>query len=510
MEERTEKRVSLKVALICMLLLALVLIGGFAVFKISTHVVFLLAILLVGIVGLCSGFKVNEIETYFVDGGKNAVLVALILMTVGTVVGSWIVSGIVPTIIYYGLDMLSPSVFLVTGFFMECIISFFVGSSYSAIATLGVAFMGIGLGLGIDPGLTAGMVVSGAIFGDKMSPFSDTTNLAPAVAGTTIFRHINSMLYTTVPATIVTAILFGVIGMSSVSGELDTTAIQNINNALRANFNINPVLLIVPMFTIIIAIKKVPPLIALLLGALAGTAAAFLFQGGFYDFKTIMNALGTGFTIDSGVAEVDKLLNRGGMMGMMGTSSLALLALGLGEMLQRMGVLAVVLEKMDRFVRTPRSLVITTLATCLLTICLTASQYIAILLPGQVMKNAYTRLGIEKRVLSRTLEDGGTIFAFLIPWSTTGIYVTGVLGVPVSEYVPYTFIAFLCPLMAIFYAMTGIAIFKEKTAARMGRWKKRQKTGLHYSAFSKGRLIKAAPLCYTGANKKSMNGGGGF
>ena len=183
-------------AVVAMIVLALVLIGGFIVLQISTHVVFLLAIL--------SGFTKEDLQEFFVDGCKGAVLVALILMTVGTVIGSWIVSGIVPTIIYYGLEILSPKVFLVFGFFICCIITFFVGSSYSAIATLGVAFMGIGLGMNINPGLTAGMVVSGAIFGDKMSPFSDTTNLAPAVAGTDIFKHINSMLYTTVPATLLT------------------------------------------------------------------------------------------------------------------------------------------------------------------------------------------------------------------------------------------------------------------------------------------------------------------
>ena len=204
MDKVKEKKVSVGMAVFAMIVLALVLIGGFIVLQISTHVVFLLAILAMGIIALLSGFTKEDLQEFFVDGCKGAVLVALILMTVGTVIGSWIVSGIVPTIIYYGLEILSPKVFLVFGFFICCIITFFVGSSYSAIATLGVAFMGIGLGMNINPGLTAGMVVSGAIFGDKMSPFSDTTNLAPAVAGTDIFKHINSMLYTTVPATLLT------------------------------------------------------------------------------------------------------------------------------------------------------------------------------------------------------------------------------------------------------------------------------------------------------------------
>lgn len=460
--DNNQKSVNMGLALISMIILAFILIGGFAIFKLGNHVVFLLAIVSMTIVALFGGFTLTEIQEFFVDGCRNAILVALILMVVGTVVGSWIVSGIVPTIIYYGLKMLTPSSFLVTGFLVCCIVSFFVGSSYSAIATLGVAFMGIGLGLGINPGLTAGMVVSGSIFGDKMSPFSDTTNLAPAVAGTDIFSHIKSMLYTTVPSLIITTILYWIMGSRQSVSQVNLETVESINNALISNFNINPILLIVPLITIVLAIKKVPPLISLLSGALAGVIAAFIFQTGFYDYKTILNSLGTGFSIETGMAEVDRLLNRGGIMGMMSTVSLAFLALGLGEILQKMGVLSVILNKMDRFIRTPRSLVITTLVTCLITIMLTASQYLAILLPGQVMKNAYTRLKIDKKVLSRTLEDGGTIFAFLIPWSTTGIYVSGVLNIDVIEYIPYAYLAILCPLFALLYAITGFAIFKEE------------------------------------------------
>ena len=386
-------------AVVAMIVLALVLIGGFIVLQISTHVVFLLAILAMGIIALLSGFTKEDLQEFFVDGCKGAVLVALILMTVGTVIGSWIVSGIVPTIIYYGLEILSPKVFLVFGFFICCIITFFVGSSYSAIATLGVAFMGIGLGMNINPGLTAGMVVSGAIFGDKMSPFSDTTNLAPAVAGTDIFKHINSMLYTTVPATLLTAVIYTVIGFNISENSMDASVIEGINSTLKENFNINPLLLIVPLFTIILALLKMPPLIALLLGAVAGTVAAFIFQTEHYDYQVILNALGNGFSMESGNADVDRLLNRGGIMGMMSTSSFALLALGLGEMLQRMGVLSVVLKKMEVFIRSSRSLVLTTLGTCLITTILTASQYIAILLPGQLMKEAYTKHKVSKPVL---------------------------------------------------------------------------------------------------------------
>ena len=462
METTQVKQVSVPMALIAMAVLALILIGGFAIFSITTTSVFLLAIVAMAIIGLISGFKLREIETFFLDGTRKAVQVAMILLTVGTVIGAWIVSGIVPAIIYYGLNVLSPKVFLVVGFAICCLISFFVGSSYSAIATLGVAFMGIGLGLNINPGITAGMVVSGAIFGDKMSPFSDTTNLAPAVAGTDIFKHIGSMLYTTVPATVLTAIIFTVMGFSIGESTMDTAIIDEINTALTANFHINPILLLVPLLTIVLAVKKVPPLIALLSGALAGIIFAFIFQLDHFSFQTILNAMGSGFSIDSGSASVDKLLNRGGILGVMSTVALCFLALGLAEILQRLGVLSVILKEMEVFIRGPRSLVLTTIVTCLVTTCLTASQYVSIIVPGELMKGGYTKYKVDKRVLSRTLEDAGTIFAFIIPWSTTGIYVSGVLGLDVMEYVPYCFLAILCPLIAVIYAITGFAIFKEK------------------------------------------------
>lgn len=462
---KAKKKVSTSLAMISMLLLIFIFIGGFAVISINTHAVFVIAIVAISIMALIGGHSMSEIQEYFLDGCRNAILVSMILMTVGTVIGSWIVSGVVPSIIYYGLEILSPKVFLLVGFIICCIISFFVGSSYSAIATLGVAFMGIGMGLGINPGLTAGMIVSGAIFGDKMSPFSDTTNLAPAVAGTDIFKHINSMLYTTVPATLITAALFTLQGMRINSTSVDMSIVSDINNTLLANFNISPLLLLIPVFTIILAVKKVPTLVALLISAVLATFVAFVFQSGFYSPKVILSALGNGFSIKTANAAVNRLLSRGGVLGMVGTSSLSMLALGLGEIMQRIGIIDVVLEKFASIIKGKRSLVVTTLGTCLVTTCLTTSQYIAIILPGEVLKNAYTKFKVDKRVLSRTLEDGGTIFAFLVPWSTTGIYVTSTLDIPVMTYFPYTYLALLCPLIALIYALAGIAIFPDESAS---------------------------------------------
>ncbi len=458
---KDNKQVSFGMAMLCMVGLAVIFIGGFGVFKISTQVVFLMSIVISAIIGLASGFSVKEIDEFFLDGCKNVILAAMILMSVGAVIGSWIVSGIVPTIIYYGLSILTPASFLVASFIICCILSFFTGSSYSAISTLGVAFMGIGIGLNINPGITAGMIVSGSVFGDKLSPFSDSTNLAAAVAGANVFDHVRSMLYTTIPAMVISAILYFVISMRYSAAELDMTVINNIKEVLKANFNINPILMVVPIFTIVLAVKKVPPVIALVSSALLGTIAALIFQSGIYDFKTIINALGNGFKMETEIAEINKLLNRGGMLGMMGATALAFLAVGLGEILQRIGVLNVVLVKMNKIIHSNAALVITTLVTSLIITILCASQYIAIILTGQIMKNEYTEFKVKKTVLSRTLEDGGTIFAYLVPWSTTGVFITGVLGVEVFTYAPYAFFCILCPIIATIYAFTGFGIFKE-------------------------------------------------
>ncbi|MDY0257627.1 Na+/H+ antiporter NhaC [Gudongella oleilytica] len=455
------REISFGLAVVCMLALAAIFIGGFGIFKINTQVVFLLAVVAAAVVGVISGFSLKEIDKFFLDGCKSVIMAAMILMSVGAVIGAWIVSGIVPTIIYYGLSVLTPASFLLTSFFICCILSFFTGSSYSAISTLGVAFMGIGIGLNINPGITAGMIVSGSVFGDKLSPFSDSTNLAAAVSDANVFDHVRSMLYTTIPAMLISAVLYFFISMRYSAADLDLTVIASIKDALTTNFNITPLLLIVPLFTIFLAIKKVPPVIALISSALIGIIAAFIFQGEFYNFKTIMNSMGTGFSINTDIAEINKLLSRGGMLGMMGATALAFLAVGLGEILQRIGVLNVVLSKMNKVVKSRPAVVITTLVVSLIVTVLCASQYIAIILTGQIMKNSFKEFKIGRTVLSRTLEDGGTIFAYLVPWSTTGVFITGVLGIEVFTYAPFAFFCIICPILAAIYALTGFAQFKE-------------------------------------------------
>lgn len=461
--EAEGKKLNFGTSLFIIILLTIIMAAGLAYLKISTQTVFILAIVAVSLVAISKGFKMSEIEEYFIAGCKKSMLVVAILMIVGAIIGTWIISGIVPSIIYYGLTVLSPRFFLVSGFLICCIVSFFTGSSYTSLGTLGIAFMGVGYGLGINPGLTAGMVVSGSVFGDKMSPFSDTTNMAPAAAGTDIFSHIRSMMYTTVPALIISAILYLVLGLKYGNSDMDLSKVKEISDSLLQNFTINPILLLIPVLTICLAVKKIPPLIALLIGAFAGVIAAFIFQGHHYGIKEILNSMATGFKMDSGIPEVDKLLNRGGISSMMSTVSLALLALGFGEILQRTGVLSAILSRTKAVTSSPRGLVIGALVTCLVTNMLTASQYMAIILPGELFQEAFKKANIKLNVLSRTLEDGGTIFSFLVPWSMAAIYASGVIGVPTMQYLPYAFLCLLCPIFAVVYALTGFAIFKEES-----------------------------------------------
>lgn len=458
--EAVEKKVSFGKAMLILFLVMLILSVGNVVFKLATEISFLFAVVAIVLVALSSGFKLQELQEYFLDGCRKSLLVVLILMSVGMVIGSWMVSGVVPSLIYYGLKFLSPTYFLLTGFLSLCIVSFFIGSSFATAATVGIAIMGIGYGMGIPPALTAGMVISGALFGNKISPFADTTNLCIAVADVDLVDHIKSMLYSVLPILVASACIYTYLGATFARESLDQSKINLITDTLAKHFTISPWLLLIPVFTIILAIRRMPPLIALILSSFAAVVVAFICQP--FDSGIIFASLSKGFSIKSGVAQVDTLLNRGGISGMMFIVVIALFVLGFGELLQRTGVVSAILEKVEYIVRGPASLVISTLTTGLITDMLTASQYMAILLPGQILKPAFIKFKIKRNVLSRTLEDGGTIFSFMIPWSITSLYLTGVLGVPTMESLPYAFQAWLTPLLATFYGLTGIAIWKDE------------------------------------------------
>ena len=454
-----KKTVRFPVAVMTLVIVAGIMSLGLAILKLNTMVTFILTFLAVCGIALCVGTKLNQLEDMILTGFRKTAQVCMIFIAVGMVVGSWIISGIVPSIIYYGLSIFTPSSFLALGFVVCCIVSFFTGSSYAALGTMGIAFMAIGYGMDINPALVAGMSVSGAVFGDKMSPFSDTTNMAPAASGTDVISHIKSMIWTIAPAFIISLVLYFVLGMryntTSPEAMQDLHAIMD---TLKASFTISPILLLIPVLTIVLVIKKVPATIALLAGAVMGVIVAFIAQPQF-TYTQVLTALASGFSGEFEVAAVGKLLNRGGISSMTSTIIYTIFAIELGEIMYQLGVLTVLLDKIRDRLEKPANLIITTLLSCLATVMLTTSQYMAILLPGEVFQDSYKKANVAPYVLSRTLEDGGTLFAFLVPWSAAAIYSSGVLGISAVEYLPFAFLPLLCPLFAIVCAITGIGVY---------------------------------------------------
>lgn len=463
-------------ALACIIGLVIILALGFAVFSFDTKVVFVFASVVVGGFLVAYGYKLDQVISWYIDGGKSAMEVILILMSVGTVIGTWMASGTVPSVVYWGLKFLTPTSFMIVGFLLCCLVSFFTGSSYSTLATLGVAFVGIGTGMDMPLGLVGGMVLSGAMFGDKMSPFSDTTNLAPAVAGTTVYKHIGSMIYTVTPSMIITFILYVVLSRNIDTGNAEMTLVNEMMTGIENTFNVSPILFLVPIFVLVLAILKVPPVIALVSSAFVAIVLGAFVQQGRVDLFTIVNSMGVGFSAETGIPEVDTLINRGGIAGMMDTVAWTILTLGMGHCLKEGGILGAFLEKILAHVRKPKQIVITTLIFSLVTACLTASQYLAIMLPGMLMRDQYTKFKLDKKVLSRTLEDGGTMFSFLIPWDTAGIYTATVLGISTLTYAPYAFLLWINPIIAAIYALIGFAQFKDTSANENAEESSRVKT----------------------------------
>jgi Na+:H+ antiporter, NhaC family len=411
------------------------------------------------IVAMLSGYTYAECQEAILYGCSIAMLPMLILMMVGVLVGSWIPAGTIPTLIYYGMLILSPSIFLATVCIVCCVASVTTGSSWTTGATFGVAFMGIGMGLGIPPAMTAGAVISGAIFGDKMSPLSDSTNLAAAVGEADLFDHIKSMMYTTVPATVIAIILYAIMGLRFTSGQIDTAQIQLILTALTDNFHISPIHFIPPILVVILAVKRVSGLAVMIIASIVGGIFAMVFQG--YGLSDVLNFMNYGFSSSTGIAEIDALLSRGGLQSMMWTISLGFVALSFGGLVEKTQVLSVLLEKMSSLVSSVKGLIVTHVFAAIAVNLFSASQYMAIIIPGRMLIPAYKQHKLLPQVLSRTSEDSGTVFSPLVPWGLCGVFFTGCLGVSTWEYMPYVFLSYLVPIIAIIYGFVGFAMFKE-------------------------------------------------
>ena len=425
------------------------------------------------IIGIANGYTWKELERGIVEGISLAMGAILILLMVGSLIGAWILAGVVPSMIYYGLAVLTPSVFFAAACVICCITSLATGSSWTTAGTVGVALVGIAAAQGLHLGIAAGAIVSGAYFGDKMSPLSDTTNLAPAMAGTDLFTHIRHMLWTTVPSIILALIIFTIIGLRSAAPS-DTTSVEAIRQAIAAQFTVGPHLLIPLAIVIGLVVMRVPALPALLIGALVGCVFAVLFQRAAVIAYVAQPELGTGlalvkgawislfdgFKLSSGNKPLDDLLSRGGMASMLPTVWLILAAMMFGAVMEATGMLQRIAATILSGVRGTGSLIGATLATAFSMNVVASDQYIAIVIPGRMFRAEFQRRRLHPKNLSRALEDGGTMTSALVPWNTCGAFMATTLGVATFAYAPFAFFNLINPLVSALYGFTGFTIEK--------------------------------------------------
>ncbi|HAY89328.1 MAG TPA: Na+/H+ antiporter NhaC [Bacteroidetes bacterium] len=410
-------------------------------------------------------FNKVSFDTMMDNVGSNLKSVSgaiLILLLVGSLAAAWLISGIIPAMIFYGIKLINPTVFLPTAVVISALISIATGSSWTTSATIGIALVAIGKAIGLPAGMVAGAVISGAYFGDKMSPLSDTTNLAAAMAGTQLFTHIKYMAYTTVPTIVITLIVFSVFSFTYDVGDVEGTEV--LLSAITEKFRITPWLFVVPLAVIALIVKKVQPLIALLAGTLLGCVAAIFFQpelvwgSGAAIYKQLMSAITTGVSIETTNASLNDLFSSGGMSGMLGTVWLIICAMVFGGVMEAIGALARISQALLSLANTVFGLFASTVASCLALNVTASDQYLAIVVPGKMFEKAYKDKGLAPENLSRTLEDSGTVTSALIPWNTCGAYQSGVLGVDVSEYFVYAIFNYLSPFMTLLFAAFKIKI----------------------------------------------------
>lgn len=436
--------------------IAVVLFGGL-ILRVGFLVPLMLATTVAAILSMAAGFTWKEVEKAMVTGVQRIIVVTCILFLVGTLIGVWIQAGVIPYFLYIGLKLLSPSFFLVSCVLVCAVFSIMTGTSFGTIGTAGLALLGVGEALGFPAGLTAGAIVSGAYFGDKMSPVSDTTNLASGITGTNIFSHIGSMLYTTVPATLVALAIYWFMGLRHSGGTMPD--LTPITTALSGSFHMSFLLVIPPVVLMVLALRGMPPIPTLLIAILAGVLCAFIFQDG-VTLKGIFKVATDGYVSKTGEALVDKILSRGGLTSMYFIVFLLLLAMTLGGILEGTGALKTVVDSLTRVVKGTGGLIVAVVASCYLMAIGTGNGMLSIIVPARAFADKFKEKGIQSRVLSRTLEDSATLGIALVPYSMAAFFIVGVLKVEAMDYIPYAYLNWIVPIFSILYGFTGFAIWK--------------------------------------------------
>ncbi len=465
---RTKKKPSLGIALLPLLSVMILLLCCLLFLKIEIHIPLLVGTVIAAVLAVfVLHYSWAEIEKGIFDSIYSGMQPILITGIIGFIIGAWILGGIVPAIIYYGLKILSPNFFLVTCMLLCSVVSVATGSSWTTAGTVGLALIGIGRSMGIPAPIIAGAVISGAYFGDKMSPFSDTTNLAPAIAGSTLFDHIRHMVYTTGTSYVLAIIGFSVLNRRYTADTMDVAMIQQTMETLKETFYISPVLLLPLAFIISMVIFKIPAIPGLMLSVLMGLLCAGVFQGA--DFTLMGEVLQYGFTSETGNVLVDELLTRGGLQSMMWTLSLILCSLSFGGVMASTGMLEEIATAILHLAKSTGSLITATVVTCIFMNLASGEQYLSLLITGRMYKDEYAKRGLAPQNLSRALEDSGTLTSPLIPWCTCAVAMSTYLGVSTISYLPYCLLNLINPFISIIFGYTGITIFRLHTEGKEAR-----------------------------------------
>lgn len=472
-DEREIKEPKLTHAIFSFFALVAVMSVGIIIFKVDPHIPMFAGVIVAAIVAMTLGYKWETIEKMMIDGIGKAMQSILILAIVGMMVGVWLLSGTIPTMIYYGLKLLSPKIFLVAAVLICSITSLATGTSWGTMGTMGLALIGIGHGLGMPIGPTAGAVLAGAYFGDKMSPLSDTTNLAPAMAGTDVFSHVKYMLKSTIVAYVISLVFFGIYGFLHAStGNVDTSQAQILMEGLAQNFNISPILLLPPLVVILAIAFKVPAIPGITLGLITGAILAPFFQSG-ANFGAILDCSLNGFVCETEVAALNDLLSTGGLMNMASSILMTVIAMMFGGIMEDTGQLAVIIDALTKRIKSDAGLIGATELTCILSNIAMPEQYISILVPGRMYAPAFRKAGLHPKCLSNALESAGTVTSCLVPWNTCGMFIMATLGVSTLTYAPWAVFNYLMPIVTLVMAYMGVTVTKmtpeEQTRADAGK-----------------------------------------
>lgn len=435
-------------------------------YETDPHVAILLGVIVAAVVGLRAGFTYKEIETGMLSGITNSLQAIVILAIIGILIGVWILSGVVPTLLFYGLKILHPSIFLPATLIICSITSLATGTSWGTSGTIGIALIGIGQGLGFPLPVVAGAVLSGAYFGDKMSPLSDTTNMAPAMVGTDLYTHIKHMMYTTGVSYALTLIIEIALGFFYGGGQANLESVNQILAGIESQFTVNPLLLIPPVIIIVLAFKKIPAVPGIVIGILAAGILGIIFQRN--DFGSLLSAAYGGYISNSGIEAVDNLLTKGGFSSMMYTISLVICAMMYGGIMEKTNQLRAVVNVILKKAESTGSLITATILTAIGCNMILCDQYMSIVMTGKMYAQSYKDKGLHPKNLSRAVEDSATVTANLVPWNSGGAYQAATLGVPTILYLPFNFFCWITPIVSMLYGWFNITIDKDDESEEQG------------------------------------------